>query len=1390
MVEVGTVDTALTHSQRQIWLGQQLHPDCPLYNMAFAFVFPVALEVDTFCQAWNRIVDGSDALRTRLISEEGGRIRRIIASGSCRTKVLDFSQRPDPVGEFAVMCRQRAAHALPLDGDLVDSVLVLLEDGRTGWYLNQHHLVTDAWSTQLLFNQVGIEYAALLAGSTEGPWRGPSYYSTARDLASRAAGDESVSDHWQASRERPGRLVHLYGRPPLSAQTASTRLTLELDRERSQALEALGREDGFHSPSDQLSRLALFATLLSSWLYRISGSGKVGFDAPVAGRPTPPSKETLGVLIEMFPFAARVSPEDSFRTLGSSCLGETMQFLGHALPGTSSPTGSAASNVVLNYFPAAFEKFAGLPVEVEWIHPGHTDSVHTLRLQVHDFSGSGQYRLHFDYHEEALPEALRVRSLRHFETLLAAMLKDPDRPISDIELLAEDERHRLQVLNTTDGQPLPDQTVVEMFEARAEVEAERTALRQGSQQLCFGSLRDKAHALAETLVRKGVKPGDRVAILSRRSISAVVATLAVLRARAAYVPVDANVPQRRLDHVLKDSGARLLLIGDLPRAGARPSGVEVLVVEEGVRAGRPEMLERTLPGLEDLAYLIYTSGSTGQPKGVLVEHGGLSDYLGSASRQYVRGDRLTFPLFTSLAFDLTVTSLFLPLITGGLLDIYPEPEGPADSALMDVVRADRVEFIKLTPSHLSLLRRIGLEGSRLRRMVVGGENLRADLAAAVSAQLHDQIEIYNEYGPTEAVVGCIVHRFEPGLDTEISVPIGKPMDHVTVEILNESRSPVPEGVPGELWVSRFGLARGYHGLGPMTADRFVSRGEGSEARRYRTGDLVRIVDGRGLEYLGRRDRQLKISGFRVEPGEVEAAMLSFPSVEQCAVMARRRESRVVPASFDLRHCLRCGLPSNYPRAVFDEDGVCSLCYSYEAIKPYAEDYFKTQADLRRIFEDSSPENESEYDCMLLLSGGKDSTYALCRLVDLGLSVYAFSLDNGYISEEAKANIRKVTSQLGVPVEFATTPAMKDIFRDSLERFSNVCNGCFKTIYTLSLQRARELGIPRIVTGLSRGQMFETRLTAAMFRDGRCSPEEVDDAVLAARRVYHRVPDEVTRSLGTALFRDDRIFEEIQFVDFYRYVDVGMDEVYSYLRQKVSWSRPSDTGRSTNCLINDVGILIHQRERGFHNYALPYSWDVRMGHKTREAAIRELDDQIDEENVRTMLQEIGYSEGRSEVSDDQTVLEAFFVATREVSEDELRHHLEERLPLQLVPVHLQPIDSIPLTASGKLDEVTLRSLSGTQLNARPYREPQGPVEEYLAQIWEEELGTPRVGADDDFFALGGTSLIAMEVMLEVCREFSIDLPLDTMFSHTTLASFARIAENRILADAAEINEGRG
>jgi len=544
----------------------------------------------------------------------------------------------------------------------------------------------------------------------------------------------------------------------------------------------------------------------------------------------------------------------------------------------------------------------------------------------------------------------------------------------------------------------------------------------------------------------------------------------------------------------------------------------------------------------------------------------------------------------------------------------------------------------------------------------------------------------------------------------------------------------------------------------------------------------RLGDGGLLEYQGRIDRQLKVSGFRIEPGEIEHLIREQPGIADCLVLANR-PGRTRPEPSDrgpLQRCDRCGLASNVPGTSIDEAGICSVCRTFETVREHAADYFKTESELRAVFEESGARNRSNYDCLMLYSGGKDSSYALSRLVGMGYRVYAFTLDNGYISEGAKDNIRQVTTALGVPVEFATTPAMKAIFRDSLTRFSNVCNGCFKTIYSLSMQRAHELGIPLIVTGLSRGQMFETRLTEDMFRGGACSPASIDAAVLAARKAYHRVPDEVTRSLDNRLFENDAVFETVRFVDFYRYVDVGLDEVYRYLREQLAWTRPADTGRSTNCLINDVGIWVHQAEQGFHNYALPYSWDVRMGHKTREAALEELDDQIDQARVDRILDEIGYQPALG----DQPVLEAFYVAESESAvpdEDALRASLAARLPRALIPSRFLRVDAIPLAASGKVDEAALIKLGQDQRTTRPYRSPEGPVEAFLVSLWEKELGLEQVSADDHFFELGGSSLLGMQVMLTLCREYDIDLPLETLFTEPVLAALARKAEDQILAD---------
>ncbi|REJ75796.1 MAG: amino acid adenylation domain-containing protein [Acidobacteria bacterium] len=1424
-----------SHPQKQIWLGQRRSPDSPLYNMAFALWIEGELDAERLRRAWRAVVRDQPVLRSHVLPGDNGDPRfGTLPDSSCELEIRTLRDQSDPPAAARALCLQRCAAALPPGGELVDSLLLELGDGASVWYLNLHHLITDAFSTRLLIRQVAAHYRRFGGESVE-PQPLVPYGEALRTLAPQPGrAREQAEDHWR-SRAAGQRATPLYGRGAVPGSGASSRYTLEIGGERQHRLDELAAAPGWRSFSPDLSRFALLATLLAAWLHRVGGESRVGFDAPVGGRPTPAAKRSLGLFIEVFPFAAEVAAGDSFRQLGERCLREAQSLLRHALPGTSRPSRSTSGNVVLNYFPDAFGdqdsgdgRFAGLPLEVEWLHPGASDAVHALRLQVHDFSGRGQWTLHFDCNDELLPPPLARRAVAHFERLLDACIADPNASIGGVTLLSSEEQAVLAAFDRSQPgapgvSPLPGATVLERFVQRAAADPDRVALRQGGRTLSFAALeRASATVALQLLTGDGVGREQPVAVSAGRSIETVVALLGVLRAGAAWVPVDPRHPAARVAGVVGDSGARLLLHPD--HAPPTEELLEALPVDVVIRpvsvpsdepGTEPDRARLPTVELSQLAYLLYTSGSTGAPKGVPIEHRGLASYIDWAEARYVRGDRLTFPLFTSLTFDLTLTSLFLPLVSGGTLDIHPETDAAVDAALVDVVAANRADFVKLTPSHLSLLRRLDLRGSRLRRMVVGGEDLHSHLAHAVHAAFAEQgaeLEIDNEYGPTEAVVGCSVHRYDPATDDAgSSVPIGLPADHVALSVRSPVGEPVPVGTPGELWIRRHGLARGYRGLEQLSAERFVEDPEHPGKRWYLSGDLVRVAEHGGtegdaaaprLEFLGRVDRQLKISGMRVEPGDVEAALASHPAISQAVVLAHGgagRAARTDAAS--LRFCVRCGLPSNHPRARFDEDGVCNLCRAYDEVEERAQAYFRSRHELRALFaarrdatadaDTAGVEGQPGYDCMMLLSGGKDSTYALCQLVEMGLRVYAFTLDNGFISEGAKRNMRRVTEQLGVPLEMATTAAMNEIFRDSLRRFSNVCHGCFKTIYTLSLRRAHELGIGVVVTGLSRGQMFETRLTEELFRDGRFSPEEVDAAVLAARKVYHRVDDAVARRLDVELFRHDEIFEQIEIVDFYRYWDVGLDEVLGYLEEKVPWVRPEDTGRSTNCLINDVGIWVHRRERDFHNYALPYSWDVRMGHKTRQQALDELHDEIDEDHVRRTLLEIGMPEllddSARDASGERRTLAGFYVAAGELADADLRSHLEGLLPAPLVPAMLRRVEAIPLTAHGKVDEAALLATLGAETRGRPQVAPRGEVEEYLAAVWSQELEIDAVGAEADFFALGGTSLGAVEVMVRLCREFDIELPLESLFEHPTLRELAALAEQRILDDVAGLSE---
>ena len=474
-------------------------------------------------------------------------------------------------------------------------------------------------------------------------------------------------------------------------------------------------------------------------------------------------------------------------------------------------------------------------------------------------------------------------------------------------LLPHDRHARTSVESFNDSaSPYPsDKTIIDLFERQVLAAPDAEAIRCDGHSLTYSELNERANQVAWHLLSLGTQPEHLIALRMDRSIAVVCAILGILKAGAAYVPIDPSNPIKRVEYILRqireaNQGTTPLLVAGMGQAeGLSPDAAQVVTIPpdlagwERFERSNPERL--TAPGR--LAYIIYTSGSTGEPKGVMIEHQSLVNYIWWAKRSYVSGEGLAWPLFSSLAFDLTVTSIFTPLVSGGRIVVYHDDSWSHGTLLLKVIEDKAVNVMKLTPAHLAMIKDMDLQSMDLRVLIVGGEDLKTDLARAITRQAGGPIRIYNEYGPTEATVGCMIHRFDVDHDQTLSVPIGVPAANMNVFVLDDAFRPVPPGVIGQMFLAGDGLARGYLNRADLTQQRFITipdpRGlregrpggtaEPKLLRVYQTGDLARWTEDGRLIFLGRSDHQVKIGGARIELGEIEARLQQHPDIRDCVV---------------------------------------------------------------------------------------------------------------------------------------------------------------------------------------------------------------------------------------------------------------------------------------------------------------------------------------------------------------------------------------------------------------------------------------------------------------------------------------------------------------------------
>lgn len=881
----GAEGAPLASAQERIWYLDRVVDGSTAHHTAFALRLTGELGGDAL--AWSL-----EELRRRHVSLRSG-IR--VSDGEPRQVVLPFRPRPLPFEDLAggaaaepdLRGRVEAElrHGFDLaNGETTRWLLLRLAPDEHVLVQTSHRAFVDDASIPVLLSELQELYAARVAGadpSLAEPGAAPGEHARKEREWLAGPGPEDLLSWWREQLGSASGALELpldRPRPPMPRFRGRS-VSAEVAPGTASRLSALAREEG---TSTFVAVLAAFQALL----VRYTGRPDLVVGTITDGRTRPELQGLVGCLANTVAVRTDLSEDPPFReALRRAARAYTealdrqavpVERVAQALRPSRGPNRSPLVQVLcrpdLGRAPAP-----SLPeLRVERLRVEDEGAYCDLDLIVSADEGGLHLALRYD--RDLFEHATAERMVEHLEVLLGGIAEDPDRPLSRLPLLPAHEWHRvMEEWNGTYDPALLGGTLHELFERRARRTPDRTAVQdEAGGCLRYGELDARADDVARAIRARGVQPRTVVGVCADRSVDMVVALLGVLKAGAAYLPLDPEYPEERLAFMLEDSGASLVLsVGRAARALPRSSAVPVLAVEDvAPGAGAPDPGPADGAGPEDPAYVIYTSGSTGTPKGVVVPHRAAHNFLRAMAREPGLGEADRLLAVTTTAFDIALLELFLPLSVGAGL-VVASRQGAADPRrLMTLVERHEIDTLQATPATWRMLVDAGWRGDPLLRVLCGGEAMSADLAAAL---LERAPEVWNLYGPTEATGWCTTHRVETAEDP---VSIGRPVANATAYVLDGRMNPVPIGVTGELWIGGACVALGYHGREELTAERFVPDpfSDRSGARLYRTGDLARWRPDGLLAFHGRRDHQVKLRGYRIELGEVEAALLSLSEV--------------------------------------------------------------------------------------------------------------------------------------------------------------------------------------------------------------------------------------------------------------------------------------------------------------------------------------------------------------------------------------------------------------------------------------------------------------------------------------------------------------------------------
>jgi amino acid adenylation domain-containing protein len=903
----GTDSITLSYAQQRLWFLDQLAPNNAFYNVPLALRLNGKLNTAALEQSLNEIIRRHQSLRTIFIGVNGQAEQVITEQFKLPLACVDLTGLPDQARPLALLNLSRLEAEKPFvlsTGPLLRALLIeLFNDSNKQEHIlliTLHHIVSDGWSSEILMRELVALYQVFSEGKV----------SPLAELAIQYADFAYWQRQWLVGDVLQRQID--YWRKQLHA--APTAIELPTDRPRPPVMSYRGANYRFSIPFELAKQIyalnrshdaTLFMTLLAAFnvlLFRYSHQQDLCIGTPVANRNRLELEGLIGFFVNTLVLRTDLSGGPSFIDLLSRVRRTVLEAQNHqdlpfeqlveVLQPERNMSHSPLFQVMFTLQNAVRHspELSGLGISA--VEKESCIAKFDLTLHIHE-QKSGLLNGIIEYNTDLFDYDTIARLAEHYLILLQGIVDNPDGRLSELPLLTKAERQQILIeFNATAMDYSDDCLIQQLFERQVEKTPDAIAVVFEDESLTYKDLNRRANQVAHHLLALGIRPDDRVAICAERGLDMVIGLLGILKSGAAYIPLDPSYPCERLAYMLGDSKP----VAILSQSGVQKSLMNLAVpvvlldalalfAEQPAGNPDPQML-----GLmsSHLAYIIYTSGSTGQPKGVMVEHGNMVNFLCAMSK--VPGMTCSDSLLavTTLSFDIAGLELFFPLINGAKVVLVSRANAADPVFLQQTIAQAGITVMQATPATWRLLLSGGWQGASGLKALCGGEALTLDLSTQLKARVS---ELWNMYGPTETTVWSTCRLIDA--ERTESYPcesVGRPIGNTQIYILDAQLQPVPLRVSGEIYIGGAGVARGYLNQPGLTAERFIRDSFGtnaeSNARLYKTGDLGRWLPDGNIEYIGRNDFQVKIRGFRIELGEIEAHLTACSGVREAVVIVR------------------------------------------------------------------------------------------------------------------------------------------------------------------------------------------------------------------------------------------------------------------------------------------------------------------------------------------------------------------------------------------------------------------------------------------------------------------------------------------------------------------------